>query len=596
MAFEPFEILQTFDGGLNTKDFPENLRSNESPYLRNIDFRARTVRKASGYTLFGTDSSTDVGFFLYNHRVIVDSDEVLVKTTGTQLKFYDDITSTWHLLTSDTFTAGLRWWGASFNGYFYGCNGTDSFVRWRNSWSTLNGAVLAGATTIDLAAGTGARFANSGSGLIESDTFAWTGRTTDQLTGVTGLTSNHVDGSRVIVAADATTYTANPRGSIGAFFQNRIFTRDDTRPNFVYHTVLADNTNPQDDLANFTIAGSGAGDAGFFIFPADVLGLKLYVTGTNQPILVAACSDGILYSMAVTDTGGATVQTYTAIKVIGGDLVARNMMITTENDLVLVDSFNTIRSLSYDGQNTPLNSTRISDKIEPTMTEADFRDGYMEYFNRRIFIIGKTNDAAQNNYTIFKDTNPDAFGVYDHWQLNAIAEHNNAFYGISSLTSDVYRLFNGLNANGDVISSVYSTKQINFDVPMCLKVSDMMYISGFITSNCNIIVRIFFDEQGEAFSFTINGDNSGIVDGIGNTAIGTVVFGQGVFGGGLPDGVEKKRFFANLVFPARPYFQTMSIQIENTESDVDFELDSIKVFVEKSDDKLTYPQKILAQS
>jgi len=594
MAFEPFEIIQNFDGGLNTKDFPENLKPNESPYVRNIDYRAKTIRKAAGYTLFGTDASTDIGFFLYNHRLIVDSDEALIKTTGTQLKFHDEVTDDWHLISSTTFTANLRWWAASFNGYMYGGNGTDTFIRWRNSWSLSVNPLTAASTTIELTPGTGGRFGNTGSGLIESDTFAWTGRTVDQLTGVTGITSNHAAGSRVIVEVDTTTYTANPRGSVGGFYQNRIWVRDDANPTTVYHSKLADNSAPQDDLANFTIAGSGAGDAGFVIFPAEVLGLKTYITGTNQPIFVAACSDGILYALNVTDTGGATVQTATPIKVIGGDLIARNMITTTENDLLLVDSFNTIRSLSYDGRDTPLNSTRISDKIEPTMQEIDFTDGFMEYFNRRAFFIGKVNDSASNNFTIFKDTNPDAFGAYDHWQLNALTEHKNAFFGLSSLTSDTYRLFDGLNANGAVISSVYSTGQKNFRAPLCQKITNMMFLSGFITSNCNLIVKIFLDNESVPYTFIINGDDGNIVETVGNVAIGTVVFGKGVFGGGLPEGVEKKAFFANIIYPTYKYFRTLTVQFENSEKDVDFEIQSAKLFVDKKDDKLVQPAKVLS--
>lgn len=597
MSFKPVEVLRTFDGGLNTKDFAENLEKNQSPYLRNVDFTSRTIRKAAGYTVFGTDFTTDVGFFLYNHKTIVDTDEVLIKTTGTQIRFYDEVSEVWQLLSSSTFTANKRWWAASFNGYMYGGNGTDNFVRWRgSSWGKLQNSVLAGAATIDLQAGEGARFAAAGSGLIEGDTFAWTGVSTDQLTGVTGLTSGHAAGARVITELDSSTYSAAPKGSVGAFYKNRILVRDDANPTTLYHSKLADNTTPQDDLANFTIAGSGSGDAGFFIFPAEILGVKTFITGSSTPVFVVACSDGILYSAEVTDTGGATVQTYNPIKVIGGDLVGKQMLTTTENDIVLIDTFNTIRTYGYEGTDSPLKSKRLSDIIEPTMTVADFTDGFVEFFNRRLFFQGKVNDAAANNYTVVKDTNPDAFTIYDHWQINAVAEFKNNFYGLSSLNQSVYKLFTGLNANGNVIASEYTTPQLNFGAPLILKMLRKIRISGFITSACNLYFDVYFDETDTPITFLINGDNTNIVIPLENVAVGTVVFSQGVFGGGLPGGQTKRRFFAELSLPTLQHFFTSYVRIRNNEKDVDFELDKLLFFADGSDQDLIKPSYILSQS
>ena len=57
--------------------------------------------------------------------------------------------------------------------------------------TTLNGAVVAGATTVVLTSGTD--FATSGNGNIDGDSFAWTGKSSNQLTGVTGLSADHVD-------------------------------------------------------------------------------------------------------------------------------------------------------------------------------------------------------------------------------------------------------------------------------------------------------------------------------------------------------------------------------------------------------------------
>ena len=61
--------------------------------------------------------------------------------------------------------------------------------------TTLDGAVAAGATTITLASGTD--FSNAGNGNIDGDSFAWTGKSTNDLTGVTGITADHLTGVTV---------------------------------------------------------------------------------------------------------------------------------------------------------------------------------------------------------------------------------------------------------------------------------------------------------------------------------------------------------------------------------------------------------------
>jgi len=61
--------------------------------------------------------------------------------------------------------------------------------------TTLNGAISAGATTVTLTSGTG--FSSAGNGNIDGDSFAWTGKSTNDLTGVTGISFDHASGVTV---------------------------------------------------------------------------------------------------------------------------------------------------------------------------------------------------------------------------------------------------------------------------------------------------------------------------------------------------------------------------------------------------------------
>lgn len=73
----------------------------------------------------------------------------------------------------------------------YGRDSPSSFT----ASTTLNGAISAGAGTITLTSSTG--FDSAGTGNIDGDTFKWTGKSTNDLTGVTGVDFAHSSGATV---------------------------------------------------------------------------------------------------------------------------------------------------------------------------------------------------------------------------------------------------------------------------------------------------------------------------------------------------------------------------------------------------------------
>lgn len=61
--------------------------------------------------------------------------------------------------------------------------------------NTLNGAISVGATTVTVTSGTS--FSSAGSGNIDGDSFTWTGKSTNDLTGCTGISFDHASGVAV---------------------------------------------------------------------------------------------------------------------------------------------------------------------------------------------------------------------------------------------------------------------------------------------------------------------------------------------------------------------------------------------------------------
>ncbi len=578
--FQDEVLLQRFDGGANTREDAEDIKDNESSYPVNVDLNAKTIRKAEGFSLFGgTESETVPGFFLYNHRILSRT-ELLCKTVNDKFKFYDANAGVFHLATDATFTVGRRWWGGSFNGYFYGGNGIDNFVRWRaSSYGELSSAVSAGATTIILKTGQGARFNSSGgAGMIEGDTFSWTGVSGDTLTGVTDLSSSHGANAIAIEKMNTSSYSGLPKASVGAIFNNRIFIRDESSPNIIRFSKLADNTNPHDDLVNFTIAGTGTGDAGFDILPAAALAIKQFTNGDNSQSLVAFCADGYAYELVVTDASASTVPTHPVFKYLGGDVAANNMVAATENTLLFVDSAGTLRDVGYSEISTIIRTNRLSDRIQPTVEQTSFTDGVIKYFDRRAFFVGKQNDSAINNFVVVKDTDPDAFVFYTHWLFNSLEEWQNDLYGLSSVNGNVYKLFSGQSAGGSVIDTIYPGPKLNFGAPLNYKEGRRVRIQGLITDGCELLFDFYPDDSAQPATFKITGGVSSVVSAADNVAVGRVIFGRSTFGGNLPPGVSARYFRAEMNLTALPRFMAIQPVVRNSQKDVWFDVQKMRFF------------------
>ena len=87
--------------------------------------------------------------------------------------------------------------------------------------TTLDGAISAGATTITLT--DASSFANSGYGALDNDDqFAWTGKSGNQLTGVSGVATTHADNVRVTHSTDATVLTLRCIGGPASALQSQL--------------------------------------------------------------------------------------------------------------------------------------------------------------------------------------------------------------------------------------------------------------------------------------------------------------------------------------------------------------------------------------
>lgn len=600
MPFEPLAHIQDFTGGLNTKQRPNKIAPNQSKSIISMDFSANSMRRALGYSKVGSegDSARDnlVGKTLYTHKILAGVD-LMVKSVGTYLEFYDTVDEKWYLLTDATFTAGLHWSFASFNGFLYGNNGIDDWIFWNGgATSTLVNAIAPGGTTIDLQTDHGGRFAASGTVMIQDEAITYTGKTGDQLTGCT-ITEAHAAGSTVMTKLDSTSYASLRKVRDIKFHQNRLYFIDYDVPTTIFHSKLADNTNPETDLLNFTIAGAGSGDAGFGIAPEELVALKQIINGNSSVMLASFCKDGIIYSFNVIDSAtGTTTNAFIPARTMNTYPQAKQLIADAENDVAFVDRLGHTRTLSYGDVNTPLRVQTIADLIEPSLEVTDFSNGDVEYQNRKLYQVGKSENAATNDITFYHDSSYTSWGAYGHWDVNSLAIYNDDLYGLSSISSSVWKLNTGYNANGNTYYSEFQTGDITWGYPLQYKTASKIRISGFITNNCKAYLDVFFDNSANFLTFEISGNDTNIIGNAPNVSVGTVVFGEGVFGGGLPGGTNRKEFWAELRLNDIEHFLKMSLRLRIDDKEVDFEANDIVIFAKLEGSEVWEDQRVLLVS
>lgn len=109
--------------------------------------------------------------------------------------YCDPVLKTAYRVGTVALTTGYNVNFMEFEGQIHYANGVDA--PGRIATSTLPSDVTAGATEVDLKPGTGPRFPASGTGYCEGDTFTWGGKTSDQLTTVSGIL-DHDSGAVVV--------------------------------------------------------------------------------------------------------------------------------------------------------------------------------------------------------------------------------------------------------------------------------------------------------------------------------------------------------------------------------------------------------------
>ena len=258
--------------GLNTAISPFDIGDADFSSIQNMRFSRFGFGPRLGMNILGThDNNLSGGIKSLYAFGKTGGKWLIVCNFNTVAEWFDRVNEEWHTILSGL-TSDKRISWAPYNkslmqltdagtatvadNLVFG-NGEEQIRFWGGAASTLASPVTSASTEIDVPAGEGVSWPASGDGLLEgTDTFSWTGRTTDQLTGVTGITSNHATGAELIQIVTAAAVDL-PRGNIMHSSMGKIVMSKDNNIR-VYYSA----TNDTLDTSLFT-SGNNFGDPGF---------------------------------------------------------------------------------------------------------------------------------------------------------------------------------------------------------------------------------------------------------------------------------------------------------------------------------------------
>lgn len=558
-VFDKFSGFQTkydrtkVDDGANTNGQNTTINDGDRISSRNL-----------GYELFPTTATyaTTTGGIKSMHTFRKrDGENILMRSYGTVLEYYDENTDTWEIIKSGL-TSGQKFGFADYNintdlrSYVYYGNAKDNFARWDGVHTQLNGAVAIGDSVINV--DDAQYFTNTGSVIYCGTTTAYSAKTATSL--ILSASTTVVCADNAAIASAPTETAGNPKGNIYMTADNRLwiagvtstpqavfFSKYGDATEFTTTTLITDNTDTSSGIFNL-----GEGGGGVTAMIQDEQAIYLF----KRSIIRRATLSDTTYTLSTLKPFDGKSQT------VGG--TNQGLTFTSGNEVFFTTPDNQIMKLARVENVDYPQINAISDIIKPTIDPASFVDGTgIVYKNKAYFSAKATTDAIANN-TIFVfnlqtktwDSPIIGWSVAD-WAVYDDGSGEELYFG-DALTNNVYKIISEpLDYIYDFAAN-WRSKEFNFGLPQTQKVIDNVFIEGYISPNTSLTISLLLDEDGytQTYQTTLLGTETGyIYSSVDYNVFGFEPFGYERFGSNTDQSGKKKfRVYLAKNFTPIPFY------------------------------------------
>lgn len=239
---------------------------------------------------------------------------------------------------------------------------------------------------------------------------------------------------------------------------------------------------------------------------------------------------------------------------------------------------------------TILQRNPLGDNIEPVQLFPHFDFGLFDWddccidtWNRYITIACKDDGSIQNDRILLADLTTGIIDITSHF-IRTFAKDSGLLYGGSSVSENIYTLYNGFDDDGDVLDNFATSKGETYSKSISerLKKFRKLRFKGLIDPDQEVQVYVDYDNSGFELVGTIVGSAS-YVDYSSPQSIGSNMIGESQIGGEA--GAIAYPYFMELKM-STPKFRKRTIKLVATQIgyfDLDTQIDW---------DILTFEQRI----
>jgi hypothetical protein len=262
---------------------------------------------------------------------------------------------------------------------------------------------------------------------------------------------------------------------------------------------------------------------------------------------------------------GAGAETPIALPLITSESVGPttpDSTIGVDDIMSWITSTKKIKNLSQASIEDRLSINNLSDSIEPTLNSLNFASAAAVYFDRKMFIACRSNDASVNDVVLVYDFKYKAWTKIQGWSVNCwVIWNDNLYYG-DSVVSKTVRVVTGRNDQGSNIQTKWLSKEIDFGFPQIKKEQYELYAEGYISENTTITFKLYRngDTSTAVYTKTLTGTDPS-VDTTTSIAFGEKIFGELPYGGSQGTSTTGNKFRTKFEIPMEDFH---SLQVEVT--------------------------------
>ena len=579
---EPFALVSSFKGYLTKSDAtnipPEYLISGSQNVIINDQEK---VESRAGYELFAAASTTASAItsdFVWKHSGATSTlpAEILLRTADNGLYFY--ATSTFELLDTLISTSSPARFASVWNAteqldVLLYVNASSTLFEWSGGQGILN-ATTSTTIVIDGVIGESRFFLNGTRRLRIKDTSgSWQTFTYTGISGNSTFTGVTPDPGTVSLSLDAPVVQAirhnlntpvagfvsdtigmlNNQVWIGSRTSRRVYVSQDTS----YTSFTASSPRTTGEGATLTLDDTTVG------FMAPDTEKMLVFSGKDRVYEVS-------FEVSSSDTGTVELPQIKPLLVSPGQGAQTQELIAKIKQAVVWVSNNSELVELGQIENLPgPQAIAISDPIKPDFAAANFTNGEIEFWRNSVFVTAPPDGVAY---------------IYDlskrFWQppqtlaVRRVSVFDDALYGHSTNVPETYKLFTGVNDNGNPIAYKAHFSYQNHGRRDILKNFDRFFTELYIAGNTTVTVKLLYELLGakQIAEYDLVGSNADFLfTPDSSAALGVNPLGTNPLGGSLSSAEDtpKYRRFRPLV-PV-DYFE-YGVRFESDSDDGVFEI------------------------